>query len=77
MKHIKYSIVIILLFYNIAVAQDFETDQHYFNYNGQDSVLLSNQLDDFKQTEFLLGWQWGSSRNTAPPQTFLHFGELK
>ena len=77
MKQIFIMIVIFIISIEIVNGQNSEPNRRYFSYNSQDSVLLSLLLDDFKQTEFLLGFQWGSSRNTAPTQTFLHFGELK
>lgn len=57
----KYLLRLLLTFsicFNILKGQDIEPSQRKFYLNG-DIIYIISELDDFKISNFILGWHWG------------------
>ena len=58
-KYIIILIVILLSFYD-GKSQDFQPNGMYFQfYTSSSTVTRKIDVNDFKQNNFTLGWQWG------------------
>lgn len=59
-------IIVLLLIASNLFSQDFEPAQRKFFWAlSQDSVLLSSEMEYFKQKDFLLGWHWGGPKKIS------------
>jgi len=56
-RNYEIGIIILIIFTNNLLAQDFEQTSHTFFLNGQNTTL-SGDMPFFQQNKFLLGWQW-------------------
>ncbi len=54
-------LIFILCSFTVLNAQNTEPTQHRFNWNGS-YQKLSGEHPDFKQDEFMLGWQWAGRK---------------
>ena len=58
MKNTLILSVVILFSLMVTYAQDVAPTQHQFQWKGIPTTISASH-PDFKQDEFMLGWQWG------------------
>jgi len=62
----KIILTVILLSATLSLhSQDYEPSPYSFTFTGISPHTISADLPEYKQTEFLLGWVWGSGKKMS------------